>query len=209
MGKSTQCSRLAAEKPDIVHFSVGDLLRTVPPSPLRDLIDVQMRSGQLVPNDIILPSLRNRIDAQMQEEGKSRFLIDGFPRNIEQAVGFEEKMVRKTPLSPRQELFLVAKNKNLLTLPRSRPRKSAKASRPCILTAGPKSWFNASPSAPSPRDASTTIPRRCDCATRGFASPTRPSWLTIARWTGWSRLVLLLNPRERERERCFLRGLLT
>ena len=92
VGKSTQCSRLAQDT-DIVHFSVGDLLRTVPPSPLRDLIDSKMRGGELVPDDIILPSLQDRIDAKVRE-GKLRFLIDGFPRNLQQAVMFEEKTVK-------------------------------------------------------------------------------------------------------------------
>lgn len=95
VGKSTQCSRLARDI-DIVHFSVGDLLRIVPPSPLRDLIDSQMRSGGLVPNEIILPSLQNQIDAKMRE-GKRRFIVDGFPRNLDQAVMFEEEMVKRAP----------------------------------------------------------------------------------------------------------------
>lgn len=89
VGKSTQCSRLARET-DVVHFSVGDLLRMVPPSPLRDLIDSKMRRGELVPDDVILPSLQNQINAKMRE-GKPWFLIDGFPRSLGQAVMFEEK----------------------------------------------------------------------------------------------------------------------
>ena len=95
MGKSTQCSRLARET-DIVHFSVGDLLRMVPPSPLRDLIDLQMRRGELVPSDVILSSLQNRIDADMRE-GKRQFIIDGFPRSLEQALLFEENEVEPSP----------------------------------------------------------------------------------------------------------------
>lgn len=97
VGKSTQCSRLARET-DVVHFSVGDLLRMVPPSPLRDLIDSKMRRGELVPDDVILPSLQNQINAKMRE-GKPWFLIDGFPRSLGQAVMFEEKTVKTNPSS--------------------------------------------------------------------------------------------------------------
>lgn len=97
VGKSTQCSRLARES-DIVHFSVGDLLRMVPPSPLRDLIDSKMCRGELVPDDVILPSLQNQINAKMCE-GKQRFLVDGFPRNLGQAVMFEQKTVKTNPSS--------------------------------------------------------------------------------------------------------------
>lgn len=58
-----------------------------------------MRSGELVPNEIILPSLQNQIDAKMRE-GKRRFIIDGFPRDLDQAVMFEEKTVQRAPRPP-------------------------------------------------------------------------------------------------------------
>ena len=59
-----------------------------------------MRRGELVPSDVILSSLQNRIDADMRE-GKRQFIIDGFPRSLEQALLFEENEV-ETSLSPNQ-----------------------------------------------------------------------------------------------------------
>lgn len=93
VGKGTQCKWLAEEL-DIVHVSVGELLRAKPKKALlEDGIDIEgrMREGLLAPVEIVQETLQSFLVKEMGE-GKSVFLIDGFPRSLEQALYFEEKV---------------------------------------------------------------------------------------------------------------------
>ncbi|KAA6408644.1 MAG: Uridylate kinase [Lasallia pustulata] len=92
VGKGTQCSRLAQDL-DVVHISVGDVLRRQRegPSDFGNLIDKQMREGSLVPAGIVIAALESEIVANLNAH-KKRFLIDGFPRNTEQASILEDKV---------------------------------------------------------------------------------------------------------------------
>ena len=82
-GKGTQAVKIA-ERYGIAHISTGDMLRaemregTELGKAAKDLID----RGELVPDDVILGMVKNRIQ---QDDCKNGFLFDGFPRTIAQA----------------------------------------------------------------------------------------------------------------------------
>ena len=82
-GKGTQAAKIA-ERYSLAHISTGDMLRaeialkTPLGSKAKSLID----KGELVPDDIIVGMVQNRITQPDCENG---FLLDGFPRTIAQA----------------------------------------------------------------------------------------------------------------------------
>ncbi|ORZ31286.1 adenylate kinase-domain-containing protein [Catenaria anguillulae PL171] len=87
-GKGTQCARLVADY-DFVHLSAGDLLREErnrAGSEVGELINTYIKEGKIVPMEITIGLLRDA----MVRSGKDRFLIDGFPRKMDQAEAFED-----------------------------------------------------------------------------------------------------------------------
>jgi adenylate kinase len=82
-GKGTQAATLAKEL-GIAHLSTGDLLRAAVAagSPLGREAEGYMRAGKLVPDDLVLRILRERL---VQPDARTGFILDGFPRNIPQA----------------------------------------------------------------------------------------------------------------------------
>lgn len=82
-GKGTQAAALAEEL-GIPHLSTGDLLReaVAQKSPLGKEADGFMRQGLLVPDDLVVRILRERLDHPDTADG---FVLDGFPRTIAQA----------------------------------------------------------------------------------------------------------------------------
>lgn len=90
-GKGTQCERLV-QKLDFVHLSAGDLLREErarEDSQVGHIIRKHIREGTIVPMEITISLLKA---AMIAATPKKKFLIDGFPRNIEQGVAFEEQV---------------------------------------------------------------------------------------------------------------------
>lgn len=90
-GKGTQCAKLV-EDYQFVHLSAGDLLRAEqarPGSQYGQLIADYIKSGQIVPQEITIALLQNAIKESLKEN-KHKFLIDGFPRKMDQALKFEE-----------------------------------------------------------------------------------------------------------------------
>lgn len=81
-GKGTQAKRLC-ERFGWVHLSTGDLLREEirDQTALGTRVAGLMASGQLVSDEIILRLVEKRFS---RERGKT-FVLDGFPRNLEQA----------------------------------------------------------------------------------------------------------------------------
>ncbi|TPX41366.1 hypothetical protein SeMB42_g05601 [Synchytrium endobioticum] len=108
-GKGTQCTRLVRNF-GFVHLSAGDLLREErlrPGSQYGDLINNYIRDGKIVPSHITIGLLYNAMEAAHKGASKtSRFLIDGFPRALEQAVLFEEHICK-----PKHVLFLKCSEK--------------------------------------------------------------------------------------------------
>lgn len=93
-GKGTQCARIVNDY-KFAHLSAGDLLRAEqqrPGSKYGDLIRNHIKSGQIVPQEITIELLKSAMRAEM-EKGISHFLIDGFPRKMDQALTFEEDVV--------------------------------------------------------------------------------------------------------------------
>ncbi|KAH8983674.1 UMP-CMP kinase [Lactarius hatsudake] len=98
-GKGTQCS-LLVEKYNFSHLSTGDLLRAEqdrPDSQFGDLIRTHIREGKIVPMEVVVKLLENAMGAALESktgegwgDGKGRFLVDGFPRKMDQALKFEE-----------------------------------------------------------------------------------------------------------------------
>lgn len=74
------------------NFVAGDLLRAErnrPGSQVGELINSYIKEGKIVPMEITISLL----EQAMKESGASRFLIDGFPRKMDQAEKFEETVV--------------------------------------------------------------------------------------------------------------------
>ncbi|KXH61132.1 UMP-CMP kinase [Colletotrichum salicis] len=94
-GKGTQCARLVTDY-GFTHLSAGDLLRAEqdrPGSQFGQLIKDYIKDGLIVPMEVTVQLLENAMTETMKENpaGKAaRFLIDGFPRKMDQAVKFEE-----------------------------------------------------------------------------------------------------------------------
>ncbi|WFD35898.1 UMP/CMP kinase [Malassezia cuniculi] len=104
-GKGTHCARLVRDF-DFVHLSAGDLLRAEqnrPGSQYGQMIAEYIKDGKIVPMEVTIALLRNAIEQSLKDRadstatgwgnGKGRFLIDGFPRKMDQAVKFEEDVV--------------------------------------------------------------------------------------------------------------------
>lgn len=86
-GKGTQAVKIAS-KFDIAHISTGDMLRAEmrEGTELGKAAKSLMDRGELVPDDVILGMVKNRIQ---QPDCKNGFLFDGFPRTIAQAEALE------------------------------------------------------------------------------------------------------------------------
>lgn len=86
-GKGTQAVKIA-QRFQIAHISTGDMLR----AEIREGTKLGMEAkglidrGELVPDDVILGMVKNRIQ---KEDCKNGFLFDGFPRTIAQAEALE------------------------------------------------------------------------------------------------------------------------
>ncbi|KAJ3117070.1 hypothetical protein HDU96_007988 [Phlyctochytrium bullatum] len=86
-GKGTQCVRLAKEF-NLCHLSAGDLLReeVASGSARAKELDALMKEGKIVPMEITIKLLR---EAMERDTASAGFLIDGFPRQLDQAKAFE------------------------------------------------------------------------------------------------------------------------
>ncbi|TMW51967.1 hypothetical protein DOY81_002957 [Sarcophaga bullata] len=92
-GKGTQCSKIV-ERFEFVHLSAGDLLREERAregSEVGALIEDYIRNGKIVPVEVTCSLL----EAAMTKSGKTKFLIDGFPRNQDNLDGWERQMADK------------------------------------------------------------------------------------------------------------------
>ena len=82
-GKGTQATNII-EKYGIPHISTGNILRDHirRKTPLGEIADGYISKGQLVPDDLVLELVEERLK---QEDCKNGFLLDGFPRTVFQA----------------------------------------------------------------------------------------------------------------------------
>ncbi|KAI0710430.1 UMP-CMP kinase [Cerioporus squamosus] len=105
-GKGTQCANLVKDF-GFCHLSAGDLLRAEQDregSEYGEMIRKYIREGQIVPMEVTIKLLENAMRAALAEkrdgegwqDGKGRFLIDGFPRKMDQALKFDEDVCQST-----------------------------------------------------------------------------------------------------------------
>ncbi|MCA9245692.1 MAG: adenylate kinase [Planctomycetales bacterium] len=96
-GKGTQASRLAAEL-GIPHLSTGDILREAArqQTPVGQIAAKYLGSGQLVPDQVIVDVIGERITESDCEQG---VVFDGFPRTLPQATALDALLEQRgTPL---------------------------------------------------------------------------------------------------------------
>jgi adenylate kinase len=93
-GKGTQAVMLA-EKLNIVQVASGDLFRQAlqQETELGKRAKTYMDKGQLVPNEITIQMVLDRLAAPDCENGA---LLDGFPRNIEQAEALDKALAEQS-----------------------------------------------------------------------------------------------------------------
>jgi UMP-CMP kinase len=114
-GKGTQCANLVRDY-GFVHLSAGDLLREEQDrqgSEFGELIKMYIGEGKIVsllsypseheepgtianrtqvPMEVTVALLENAMKDAITNKGKSKFLIDGFPRKLDQAYKFEDEV---------------------------------------------------------------------------------------------------------------------
>ena len=92
-GKGTQAQRLV-QKYGIVQLSTGEMLRAAvaAQTPVGLQAKDIMASGSLVPDEIVIGIISDRLD---QPDMKNGFILDGFPRTVPQAAALDELLKRK------------------------------------------------------------------------------------------------------------------
>ena len=92
-GKGTQAQRLV-QRYGIVQLSTGELLRAAvaAQSPVGLKVKDVMSSGGLVPDDIVIGIISDRLD---QPDAAKGFILDGFPRTVPQAEALDELLKKK------------------------------------------------------------------------------------------------------------------
>ncbi len=91
-GKGTQAARLV-DRLQIPHISSGDMLRAAVKegTKLGLEADGYMKAGKLVPDDVVIGMILERI---AKPDAAGGFMLDGFPRTIPQAEALEDAMAK-------------------------------------------------------------------------------------------------------------------
>lgn len=91
-GKGTQ-AELVVEKYHIPHISTGDILRDISKedSELGNYVFETLASGKLVKDEITYQLVEQRLK---KTDCKNGYIIDGFPRNLEQAIEYDKILKR-------------------------------------------------------------------------------------------------------------------
>lgn len=91
-GKGTQAEIIEARY-NIPHVSTGDILRDIAEeeSELGEYVSEVLSSGGLVKDEITDKLIENRL---RKDDCKNGFIIDGFPRNIEQTIRYDQILKR-------------------------------------------------------------------------------------------------------------------
>ena len=89
-GKGTQAQMLARHM-GVAHVASGDLFRQIQEqgTELGLLVKQYMERGELVPDDVTIRLIMDRIE---QEDCRQGFILDGFPRTMEQATALDRAL---------------------------------------------------------------------------------------------------------------------
>ena len=92
-GKGTQAQRLV-HKHNLIQLSTGEMLRAAvaAQTPIGLQAKDIMASGSLVPDEIVIGIISDRLD---QPDMKNGFILDGFPRTVPQAAALDELLKKK------------------------------------------------------------------------------------------------------------------
>ncbi|MHB1177920.1 MAG: adenylate kinase [Daejeonella sp.] len=93
-GKGTQSEKLI-QKYNLVHLSTGDILRSEITQGTALGLEAKklMDEGILVPDDVVIGMISNKLDANKAANG---FIFDGFPRTVAQAEALDELLKSKS-----------------------------------------------------------------------------------------------------------------
>jgi adenylate kinase len=86
-GKGTQ-TRMLADRLGVPAISTGEMLRAAVKegTPLGAKAKAVMEAGELVPDDLMIGLIRERLS---QPDARDGFILDGFPRTVDQAKALE------------------------------------------------------------------------------------------------------------------------
>ncbi len=95
-GKGTQAERLARSR-GLPKISTGDILREAvhDATPLGLAAKATMEAGNLVPDDVMIGIVGERLG---RDDARAGFVLDGFPRTVQQAAALDRMMDGRGPL---------------------------------------------------------------------------------------------------------------
>jgi adenylate kinase len=119
-GKGTQAARLSRIL-GLPHVAAGDLLRAVraQDTPLGRTARQYMDAGQLVPDDVTIQMIEQRL---AQPDAQDGVLLDGFPRTLSQARALDESFARHNDGSTEDDIVLYLKVSREVVLERMKGR---------------------------------------------------------------------------------------
>lgn len=111
VGKGTQGKRLAGDM-GLIQIATGDMLRAAVAagSPLGEQAKAYMDSGNLVPDAVVIGLIKERIN---NDDAGNGFILDGFPRNLNQARSLAE-MLKDCGIELDRVVFLDASHDTLI-----------------------------------------------------------------------------------------------
>jgi adenylate kinase len=92
-GKGTQAERISKEF-GLPHVSTGDMFRAAiaAGTPLGREVAPLLAQGALVPDELTIELIRERL---ARDDARNGFVLDGFPRNLEQADALDRMLAEQ------------------------------------------------------------------------------------------------------------------